>query len=144
MRIGNNHFIPFKGRRPDLARPVQVYRNINGDALHKYSIKQRGLVVGHTNCMILTNVTLRVSEAGRLRVLKTGRKNVHAFLVGTILVQLDWKKSNWTPKRWPGRVEYDPRKDHYFTDRKGDLLISWARACLLCSKGVYYVEAELE
>ena len=64
--------------------PVKVYFN-----LHKkcFSVKSRksGLVLFHThNVVILKDVQFKVSEAGRKRVLKEKRKNVHAYVCGTI------------------------------------------------------------
>jgi len=63
---------------------VFVYFN-----LHKkvFSIKSlegdtKGLVIGHSRSVRLTNATFKVSEAGRQRVLKEKRKNVHAGVMG--------------------------------------------------------------
>ena len=39
-------------------------------------------VVEHTKEIFLRNATFKVSEAGRQRVLKEKRKNVHAFILG--------------------------------------------------------------
>ena len=39
-------------------------------------------VVEHTNEIFIRNATFKVSEAGRQRVLKDKRKNVHAFILG--------------------------------------------------------------
>jgi len=63
---------------------VFVYFN-----LHKrcFSIKalegaDKGRVVAHSNALLLHNVTFKVSEAGRQRVIREKRKNVHAGVVG--------------------------------------------------------------
>jgi len=62
---------------------VEVYFN-----LHKrvFSVRDRKtkLVIAHARCVPLIDVTTRVSEPGRLRVIREKRKNVHAFFVGTI------------------------------------------------------------
>lgn len=62
---------------------VFVYFN-----LHKklFSVRDHitGIVVGHTNMIALENVTFKVSEAGRQRVLREKRKNVHAGVLGTV------------------------------------------------------------
>ena len=63
----------------DPARPVRVYWNLHRNL---YSVQQRGLVVGHAENIELRDVTFKVSEAGRQRVLKESRKNVHAFVTG--------------------------------------------------------------
>lgn len=53
----------------------KVYRNLHKNC---FSIKRRGLVVGHAEALYMENVTFVVSEAGRQRVLRTKRKTVHA------------------------------------------------------------------
>lgn len=63
---------------------VFVYFN-----LHKkmFSIKalegeRKGLVIGHCDELTLFNATFKVSQAGRQRVLRERKKNVHAGVVG--------------------------------------------------------------
>jgi len=65
---------------------VFVYFN-----LHKkvWSVKalsgpKKGLVVAHLDRLVLDDCTFKVSEAGRQRVLREKRKNVHAGVVGTL------------------------------------------------------------
>lgn len=62
---------------------VFVYWN-----LHKgcYSVKNlaTGRVIAHAGTVTLTNAVFKVSEAGRQRVIKERRKNVHAGVVGTL------------------------------------------------------------
>ena len=64
---------------------VYVYYN-----LHKklFSVKalegdRKGLVVAHRTHLMLEDVTFKVSQAGRQRVLREQRKNVHAGAQGT-------------------------------------------------------------
>jgi hypothetical protein len=60
---------------------VWVYFNVRtGD----YSVRKQGRVVLHTENIALRDCEFRVWESGRQKVLKTGAKNVHAFVVGTI------------------------------------------------------------
>lgn len=66
---------------------VFVYFN-----LHKkcWSIRamegnQKGRVIAHAQAVELANCTFKVSEAGRQRVLREKRKNVHAGVVGDII-----------------------------------------------------------
>lgn len=65
---------------------VFVYFN-----LHKkvWSIKalegdRKGRVIGHADCVFLEDINPKVSEAGRQRVIREKRKNVHAGIVGTL------------------------------------------------------------
>jgi len=66
----------------DLKRPVEVYKNLNRDC---YSVRQDGIVRFHTHTICLKNVEYKVSKAGRQRVLREKRKNVHAVVKGTIV-----------------------------------------------------------
>ena len=86
---------------PDL--PVKVYWNLQRNC---YSVQQNGLVVGHTENIALKNVTFKVSEKGRQRVLKERRKNVHAFVTGII---------DDSPNRyWDVKIVYNPYKYNSF------------------------------
>lgn len=66
---------------------VECYLNLHKN---KFSIRarsgiKRGLVIGHQTTVLLRGVTPRISEAGRQRVLRERRKNVHACLRGTLV-----------------------------------------------------------
>jgi diketogulonate reductase-like aldo/keto reductase len=70
-----------------LGLKVYIYYN-----LHKkvFSIKamegaNKGRVVGYSHYITLSEATPKVSEAGRLRVLREGVKNVHAGIIGTLI-----------------------------------------------------------
>jgi hypothetical protein len=45
----------------------------------------KGKVIAYSNTLLLTDVTYRVSQVGRQRVLATKVKNVHAGCIGTII-----------------------------------------------------------
>jgi hypothetical protein len=66
--------------------------------------KKTGLVIHRSPQVVLKNCRLRVSAAGRRRVLKEKRKNVHAGIEGE-LVKL--KVTALDPRFWR-RVEYNP------------------------------------
>lgn len=68
--------------------PVKVFIYFN---LHKriWSIKalsgeRKGLVIGHAQNILLSDVNPKVSQAGRERVLREKCKNVHAGLTGIL------------------------------------------------------------
>lgn len=67
---------------PEPGRKVEVYRNLHNGLLSVRDAKTKK-VIGHAHAVQLSNVTLRVSEAGRQRAVREGRRNVHAFAVGT-------------------------------------------------------------
>lgn len=65
----------------DESRNVEVYRNLHKEC---FSIKQDGIVKAHARHIYLQDVAFKVNEAGRQRVLREKRKNVHAVLVGKL------------------------------------------------------------
>ena len=66
----------------DLNRRVYVYFN-----LHKlvWSVRQDGKIVEHTEYIMLKDARFLVGEAGRQKVLKERRKNVHAGISGYVV-----------------------------------------------------------
>jgi hypothetical protein len=72
---------PFKKRRVNYRKPVEVYRNLLRDS---YSVRQGGLVVGHTKAIMICDATFVVNAAGHKRYKDSGVRNVHAWVRGTI------------------------------------------------------------
>jgi len=73
---------------------VEVYWNIRR---HVFSVRAldgdyRGRVIGHATKVILEGVTYTVQDAGRLKVIETGHKNVHAFIRGN-LAAVKWDRT---------------------------------------------------
>ena len=66
----------------DTKKRVYVYFN-----LHKkvWSVRQSGKVVEHTKNIMLKDCRFLVSEAGRKRVLREKKKNVHAGVSGYVV-----------------------------------------------------------
>lgn len=60
---------------------VDVYFNLHKKCL---SVRHKGKVVHHSDYVKIINPTFIVSEAGRQRVLREKRKNVHAFVRGEL------------------------------------------------------------
>ena len=58
---------------------VDVYRNLTRRA---WSVRVGGRVVGHVQAIALRGVVLRASEASRIRCLRDGVRDVHAFARG--------------------------------------------------------------
>ena len=103
MTISNTQL--FK-REINMDAPVAIYKNLHNGL---FSVKQGGLVVAHVASVTLTSVTLKVSEAGRQRVLRDKQKNVHAFVVGMI------KDINKPCDQVGARLSYNPYKAACFT-----------------------------
>ena len=62
-----------------LNKNVEVYYNLHKKCL---SVRKRGLVIDHVSSILLKNAEFVVQPAGRKRVVKEKRKNVHAYIRG--------------------------------------------------------------
>ena len=91
---------------------VEVYWNLH-QRLWSVRCVETGRVINHSRYLRLEDVTWVVQPAGRARVLKQQRKNVHAFARGT-LVQSTSTWSSFTS--WDGvrSVTYNPYKHTSF------------------------------
>ena len=86
----------------DINRRVYVYRNLHRNC---WSIRQGGIVRVHAHFLSLTRARFHVSEAGRQRVIREQRKNVHAGISGIIGARKDWFVRNGCEL---SEVIYDP------------------------------------
>ena len=84
-----------------LNKKVQVYYNLHKKCL---SVRKRGIVIDHVDSIILKDATFHVQHAGRKKVLREKRKNVHAYISGTPtnVAFFDGEKSE--------RITYNPYK----------------------------------
>jgi len=114
---------------------VFVYYN-----LHKkvFSVKalegtRKGLVVAHVNEITLHDVQFRVSQAGRARVLKEQRKNVHAGIVGI----WDGKVDTVIKDTSDIAVTYNPYKYSSFVYADGEQPIFTADSAYLVNRKIF-------
>jgi hypothetical protein len=86
---------------------VFIYWNLRKKCWSVKNVKS-GKVVQHAKHLCLCNVAFKVSEAGRQRVLRNKRKNVHAGVVGEIIdfIPVDSTRC--------GTVSYNPYKGPNF------------------------------
>ena len=82
----------------------KVYYNLHK---HCLSIMFKGKVLEHSSEFFLKDVEFRVSQAGRSRVLREKRKNVHAFVCGI-------PDDGWGVDQTERRVTYNPYKYNSF------------------------------
>jgi hypothetical protein len=61
---------------------AKVYWNFHRKC---FSVQVNGRVIAHATSLAMRAVSYRVSEAGRQRVLRERRKNVHAYMVGILV-----------------------------------------------------------
>ena len=113
--------------------PVEVYKNNRKNC---WSVRgnKSGRVQAHTSgAMGLRNVTLVVQPAGRERVLREQRKNVHAFVKGEI------NTVGGVPINIC-EVVYNPYKHTTFIEKVSGNPIHNAKNVFLTSLGNVYVE----
>ena len=117
----------------DTNRRVYVYFN-----LHKkvWSIRQKGTPVEHTKHIMLKDARYLVGQAGREKVLKEKRKNVHAGISGYIVDRVPNVPDFCTT------VSYNPYKNETFINFATERSILWSpHVALDCVNGKTYVEA---
>jgi hypothetical protein len=102
---------------------VFVYFNLHKKCFSVRSMKT-GRVINHTMSLTLENCVFKVSEAGRKRVLKEKRKNVHAGVVGYLT-----EDNNTTDCLT--KVTYNPYKYSSFVEMETEKPIFSAKKVLL-------------
>jgi hypothetical protein len=60
------------------AAKYYIYRNLHTGG---FSIKLRGKVVDRSNSFIANDISFKINEIGRQRVIMERQKNVHAYIV---------------------------------------------------------------
>lgn len=61
---------------------VHVYRNLRQDA---WSVRVKGRVISVATAVLLAGVEFKIQPAGRARVRRERRKNVHAYAAGLLV-----------------------------------------------------------
>lgn len=109
-----NKITPFKGRKIKMDKPVEVYRNLNRKG-RVFSIRQNGLVVGHTTNLMLTDVKFYVNKSASKRVKERQKRYVHAWIIGMVCVNnicgLNATNIEYNNDRFQYYVTYNPYKN---------------------------------
>lgn len=113
-QFARSHVERFKGRSFNPRASVLVYRNLNRKG-QWYSVMQGGRVVGHTRFLAIHAPTFIIRKAGMERALKTGQRNVHAFVKGVIsYTELFFGDDK--PLMLKHRAGYIPRLGSFYVD----------------------------
>ncbi len=129
-----------------MADRVRIYRN-----LHKGSLSVKdwdrqsdtyGKVIDRPNTYFLAHPSFIVSQAGRDRVLREKRKNVHAYVQGhpvkgyrkAVLLQ----RHRFNPKKGK-QVFYNPYKNKHFVDSDGNVVTKAEWAYVEATKDNYSI-----
>src|SRR5690606_22096230 len=96
---------------------VKVYRNLNKPEFFSIMAADgpaAGRVLGYAKAVEIANVTFRISQKSRERLLRDKRRNVHAFAVGTLVSVADELPAD--SLSW-ARITYQPYTQGFFFDR---------------------------
>ncbi|MAR18684.1 MAG: hypothetical protein CML44_04845 [Rhodobacteraceae bacterium] len=100
----------------DTNKKLQVYRNLHKNC---YSVQQSGKVVAHVDSITLCFADFLVANAGRSKVLKTGKKNVHARVSGYLRHPLSSDRLISESNK-SGIAKYNPFKFDSFVDASNE------------------------
>lgn len=132
----NIRMINTDDKRLSNGRVISCYFNLHN---HHWSMRQKGIVIGHTKQLVAEDCSFRVGKAGRKRVLDEGRKNVHAFAsskkcdVAPFNVESDefYKSLGYV------EISYNPFKaDHFYVKETGERVDHADRVILFPNKRV--------
>ena len=110
---------------------IEVYRNLHKDC---FSVRKNGRVVKHVQDdeqLYMSDVKFVVQPAGRRKVIRERRKNVHAFVRGTY--------DNNSRATMQMVVHYNPySRDHFFTVFGGNVRPIYEARVATLHKGKVY------
>ncbi len=120
----------------DYSQPVRVFKNLKHGC---YSIMQNGLVNASAKQIRLEDAEFLVRESGRQRMLREGRKTLHAFVVGRLINYVHPEDDASLGDRLEGRcAHYNPYRYSAFIDRETETPLTTARVVQLDERGVIY------
>lgn len=110
---------------------VDVYYNLHK---HCWSVRHKGKVIKHTDRVVLIKAKFVVQPAGRQRVLKEKKKNVHAFVRGIMLPD-DWEvETHLLPT---DEVTYNPYKYKTFVKKQTEEPVHQCNWVIMDNKKVW-------
>jgi hypothetical protein len=90
---------------------VMVYFNLHK---HTFSLQKNGLVIAHADYVKLKDVEFRVRKGGREKVNVEKSKNVHAFVIGTLVDFCEYPCNELPEEPAAEIVTYNPYKYESF------------------------------
>ena len=119
----------------DYNRPVRVFKNWK---LGCYNIMQSGRLLTSAKQVRLSGVEFLVRESGRRRMLEQGRRNVHAYAVGTLVDYVHPEETRDLGKI-PGRgILYNPYRFSSFVDGETETPVKKADFAQFDESGAVY------
>jgi hypothetical protein len=100
-----------------IGQKVKVYYNLHK---HTFSVQKNNLVVLHADYVKLEDVEFRVRQGGMEKVRQEKSKNVHAFVIGTLVDFCDYPCDDIPEEPTGDIVTYNPYKHDSFVYRETD------------------------
>jgi hypothetical protein len=97
-----------------IGKKVMVYYNLHK---HTFSVRYEGKVVMHADFVKLGDVEFRVRQGGKEKVRDDKSKNVHAFVIGTLLEYCEYPCFGIPEPPSEYVVTYDPYKYDSFVNK---------------------------
>lgn len=124
----------FKGRNVEQGKNVKVYFDLHRKT---FSIQIGQLVHGKADALTLKNASFKVNEKDRMKVVKTGVKNVHAKVHGEIYVGCQMNEEFLKTDGYR-EAAYNPFKYESFVDKETEQPIESAEWVHLQNKRIFY------
>ena len=90
-----------------IGKKVMVYYNLHK---HTFSVTYKGRLISHSDYVKLEDVEFRVRQGGRERVIREKSKNVHSFVIGTLMDYCEFPCENLPEEPNNNIVTYNPYK----------------------------------
>lgn len=90
-----------------IGKKVMVYYNLHK---HTFSVRYDNKIILHADYVKLSDVEFRVRHGGKEKVRSDKQKNVHAFVIGTLLDYCKYPCENIPPSPSDKVVTYNPYK----------------------------------
>lgn len=118
---------------------VEIYKNLHNGLM---SVREcGGRVLTHENLVFVRNPRFVVQPAGRERVLREARKNVHAFVRGELVGFSEGTLNGFGGWGKWDMASYNPYKMDTFYCKATDTPLTEAQYAVVTTRGVYYKEA---
>ena len=112
-------------------KTVRIYRNLHKQCLSVLHRTEKGWRLWkHVHRLEVLNPVFKVSQAGRNRVLREKRKNVHAFIEGDYVGTTGVATSN------PRFVRYNPYEAGHFFDSETKQPVKESSWAFVNTKGI--------
>lgn len=90
-----------------IGKKVMVYYNLHK---HTFSVQHKGTVIMYADYVKLSNVEFRVRQGGLEKVRQEKNKNVHAFVIGTLMDFCSYPCENIPEPDGGNVITYNPYK----------------------------------